>query len=192
MEIAPNNGGAFDSRALEELSLRALWLQAEVLPHRQWLLRWIARRYPAEPDLDDVVQESFEKVLRSTDPSSVRDIRIYLSRTAMRLVIDRSRRRNTRPLVYSGDVSRLGLVCDYPLPDAVCAAREEWDDVCQAMDRLPERTRTVIHLRRIDGMPQRETAEACGLTESSIVKHLRRGLRLVRAEISPTDEGPFE
>lgn len=57
---------------------------------------------------------------------------------------------------------------------------------------LPEQTRTVIDLRRIDGLPQREAADACGLTESSIVKHLRRGLRLVRAEINPTDEGPFE
>lgn len=53
-----------------------------------------------------------------------------------------------------------------------------------AYEALPERTSEVIRLRRVEGASQRETACAVGVTESAIEKHLRRGLRLVRAEVS--------
>lgn len=177
--------------ALPEATLRARsrWLESEVLPHRPWLRAWIARRYPSETDLDDIVQESFEKMLRCSDPAGVRDTRVYLSRTAVGLVIDRARRRQIVRIDYHDDLAQLGLACVYPLPDRVCAAREEWDIVCRAVEALPERTRAVIRMRRFDEIAQRDTAEAFGITESAIEKHVRRGLRLVRAELDPEEEG---
>lgn len=170
------------------LRARSRWLEAEVLPHRHWLRGWVARRFPSEGDLDDIVQESFEKVLRCADPAVVRNTRVYLSRTALGLVIDRARRRRIVTIDYHEDLGELGLVCTYPLPDAACAAREEWERACRAIEALPERTRAVIEMRRFDDVPQRETAAAFGITESAIEKHVRRGLRAVRAEVHPIDE----
>jgi RNA polymerase sigma factor (sigma-70 family) len=176
----PDRGGTCRDAALRA---RARWLEAEVLPHRQWLRGWIARRYPSESDVDDIVQESLEKMLRCPDPAGVRDARVYLSRTAVGLVIDRARRRRIVRIDYHDDLGELGLACAYPLPDRVCAAREEWESVCRAIEALPERTRGVLRMRRIEEVPQRETAQAFGITESAIEKHVRRGIRAVRAEL---------
>ena len=170
------------------LRARARWLEAEVLPHRHWLRSWVARRFPSEGDLDDIVQESFEKVLRCADPAIVRNARVYLSRTALGLVIDRARRRRIVAIDYHEDLGELGLVCTYPLPDAACAAREEWERACAAIEALPERTRAVIQMRRFDDVPQRDTAQAFGITESAIEKHVRRAISAIRAEIHPNDE----
>lgn len=176
-EDCPGAGGEARLRA------RARWLETEVLPHRHGLRLWIARRYPSEGDVDDIVQEALEKMLRGADPAGVRDARVYLSRTAVGIVIDRARRRRIVRIDYHDDLAELGLACAYPLPDRVCAAREEWDGVLRALADLPERTRNVIQLRRIDDVPQREVAAAMGLSESAIEKHVRRGLQAVRAEV---------
>ena len=170
-------------RCVAALRARARWLEAEMLPHQCWLRGWIARRFPAEGDVDDIVQESFEKVLRCADPEAVRNARVYLSRTAAGIVIDRARRRRIVRIDYHDDLGELSLACAYPLADRICAAREEWDGVCRALGALPERTREVIRLRRLDDIPQREVAAAMGLSESAIEKHVRRGVRAVRAEV---------
>lgn len=181
------DGGAEDGgggrRCVAALRARARWLEAEVLPHQCWLRGWIARRFPAEGDVDDIVQESFEKILRCADPEAVRNARVYLSRTAAGIVIDRARRRRIVRIDYHDDLGALSLACAYPLADRICAAREEWDGVCRALGALPERTREVIRLRRLDDIPQREVAAAMGLSESAIEKHVRRGVRAVRAEV---------
>lgn len=129
------------------------------------------------------MQESLEKVLRCADPEVIRNTRVYLSRTAAALVIDRARRRRIVQIDYHEDLSDLGLTCAYPLPDDICAAREEWDSVCRAVEALPERTRAVIRMRRLEDVPQREAARAFGITESAIEKHISRGLRAVRGEL---------
>jgi RNA polymerase sigma factor (sigma-70 family) len=179
-------GGGFACDAT--LRARATWLETEILPHRQWLRRWVAQRFPGEGDVDDIVQESLERVLRSADPSIVRNARAYLGRTALGLVIDRARRRQVVCIDYHDDLGDLGLVCAYPLADAQCAAREEWERVSEVLGTLPARTREVIRLRRIEGVSQRETAEAVGVSESAIEKHVRRGVAAMRADTHPIDE----
>jgi len=183
MATAPRLPADGEERCCKALRARARWLEHAMLPHEAWLRAWVARRFPAEIDHDDIVQECFEKVLRFADPLAVRNPRVYLSRTATALVIDRARRRRIVRIDYHDDLGELGLVCAYPLPDAICAAREEWDAACRALAALPERTQKVVALRRIEEVPQRAVAAAMALSESAIEKHVRRGVRAVRAEL---------
>ncbi len=44
---------------------QAAWFAAEVLPHEAMLRGWLQGRFPARPDLDDIVQEAFARVLRA-------------------------------------------------------------------------------------------------------------------------------
>lgn len=44
------------------------WFEREILPHRASLEKYLARCFPHEADLEDIVQQSFERVLaRSGD-----------------------------------------------------------------------------------------------------------------------------
>ncbi|RZM11907.1 MAG: sigma-70 family RNA polymerase sigma factor, partial [Sphingomonas sp.] len=49
---------------------------------------------------------------------------------------------------------------------------------------LPERARTAIRLRKLDGLSQRQIAERLGVTETVVENDLARGLRALLAGLS--------
>lgn len=175
----PPSGGGGDRSA------RAEWLARAVLPHRPWLQRWIARQFPREADLEDIIQESFERVMCVADPLAIANPRAYLGQTARILILYRMRRQRIVQIDYHDDLDGLGLQSAWPLQDVEAASREELRLLDQALSRLPERTREVVRLRRLECVSQRETARRLGISESAIEKHLRRAMRSLRASVSP-------
>jgi len=177
------DAACYDTLEDARLSGRAERLAADYLPHAAWLRRWLAQRFPNEPDLEDIIQESFERILTRTDLGAVENRRAYLDRTAYLLLMSRLRRQAIIAIDSYQDLEELGLACPFPLPDAVAEARDQLAHALGAIARLPDRTRDIIRLRRFDELPQRDTSERVGLTESAVEKHLRRGLRAERAEL---------
>ncbi|HMN53456.1 MAG TPA: RNA polymerase sigma factor [Sphingopyxis sp.] len=159
------------------------WFCAQILPHGPWLERWIARHFPREDDLADIVQESFEHVLGSADPVKVRNGRAYLRRTAYTLLLMRIRRRRVVHIDYRDSLDGLGLACAYPLQDAELSAREALIRATDALAALPERTRDIVRLRRWDGASQRETAATLGVSERTVEEHLRRATLAMRERV---------
>ncbi len=166
-----------------ELAARAEWLETECLPHRPWLLNWVARRFPHEPDLDDIVQESFERVLGRRDVGAIDNVRGYLGRTAHSILLSRVRRRQLVEFQLCGDLDALGKRCPSPLPDEQVAARGDLDKAGAVLAALPKRTREIVLLRRLDEVSQRDTAARIGISTSAVEKHLRRGVRALREQL---------
>jgi RNA polymerase sigma-70 factor (ECF subfamily) len=49
--------------------------------------------------------------------------------------------------------------------------------IMQALDALPEPTRTIFRLNRFEGMPQREIAGIYNVSTTIIERHIRRALK---------------
>jgi RNA polymerase sigma-70 factor (ECF subfamily) len=62
-------------------------------------------------------------------------------------------------------------------PDQIAAGREDLRTVSLALLSLPERTRTILILHRLEGLRQREIAQRLGISVSAVEKHLIRALR---------------
>jgi RNA polymerase sigma factor (sigma-70 family) len=62
-------------------------------------------------------------------------------------------------------------------PERCLTAQQEWQRLTRAFDGLPETTRAVIWLRRVEGLSQRETALRLGISEGALEGHMSRGLR---------------
>ena len=58
--------------------------------------------------------------------------------------------------------------------------RERGERLMGAIERLPERQRTVVLLSQIEGATTREVSEVTGLRETTIRVHLFRALRRLR------------
>ncbi|SEH13037.1 RNA polymerase sigma factor, sigma-70 family [Sphingopyxis sp. YR583] len=168
--------------AAGRLDARATWLASDFVPHCHWLRLWLARRFPNEPDLDDVVQESFTRVLGRTDPSVVRSARAYLARTAQLIIFDRKRRAAIATIDYQGSLEPLGFVCPHPLPDEIVSARQQLARVVHTLAALPERTRRIVELRRIEEGSLVSAAKDVGISETAARKHLNRAMAALRAE----------
>ena len=46
-------------------------------------------------------------------------------------------------------------------------------------DRLPDRCREVVWLRRVEELPQKEVAARLGINEKTVEKHVAKGVRLI-------------
>ncbi len=51
--------------------------------------------------------------------------------------------------------------------------------LAEAFDRLPDRCRRVIWLRRVEDMPQKAIAAALGISEKTVEKQIAKGTRLI-------------
>src|SRR6185295_12644023 len=136
-------------------------LRAALVEHRAALLRYfIARRVPPD-EAEDVMQDLVVK-LHTHASGPVAEPRAYLYRMAENLLLDRLRsdgRRRGREQAWVA--ARAGATLDSddgPSPEQALIARERLALVSAALAELPERTRSVFRLYRIEGVPQRQIA----------------------------------
>jgi RNA polymerase sigma factor (sigma-70 family) len=69
---------------------------------------------------------------------------------------------------YTQDLASLNVLVDELSPDRRLSARRELQRLSEAFGRLSETARSVIWLRRVEGLSQRETAERLGLQEAPL------------------------
>jgi len=157
------------------------WFEREILPHRASLEKYLARCFPHEADLEDIVQQSFERVLTRTGDEPIENPKFYLRRTAWSLIQSRTRRRAIASIDLYADLSSFDFQCDAPLPDDICAAREEFALLVALYSELPQRAQEAIFQIRLEGRPYIEVAQSFDLCVSSVAKQIRRSVRHLRA-----------
>ncbi len=161
---------------------RARWLCEQVVPHEPWLRRWLSRR-GLEHEVEDIVQESYALLIQAERVDHVRNPRNYFCQTARSVILRKARRDAIVRIECTATGEVPDLACEAPLPDAAVAARQELRLVLASLDRLPQRTREVFTLRRIEGLSLSATAARLGISQSSVEKHLRAAMRTL-AELS--------
>lgn len=129
-----------------------------------------------EAEIEDLVQEVFLRAADQLNLAEEEHARAYAFRVAASVWIDRHRRRRARQADrhVSFDPDRH----DAPDQDPVrqLDARDTLRAASLALATLPERTRAIFILRRIEGLAVREVAAKLGLSTSAVEKHMVRAL----------------
>lgn len=158
---------------------RALWLSRQVLPHEAALRAWLSSRRLPGVEIDDVVQETYARLITAPAVEGIRNPKTYAFQTAWSVLMTHVRRERVVSFQAIADIDQLGLEADQPSPEQQTADRQELLRLAQAMDALPGKIRDVFRLRRIEGLSQKEVAARLGLAESTVEKHMKRGLTLL-------------
>jgi RNA polymerase sigma factor (sigma-70 family) len=154
-----------------------IWFASSILPHQESLTRYLRRLCRCSSEVPDLRQETYIRVCESAVRARPRFPKTFLFTTARNLVIDRFRRQRVVAIQYTPNGISLDIVVDELTPERRLTARQDLLRLRRAFASLPERTRSVIWLRRIDGLSQREAAESLGIDESSLEGHMSRGMR---------------
>ena len=144
---------------------------------RAALERYFARHGVPPSECDDCVQEVFLRIVRRGRSDELEQFSAYIFATAASVLTDRHRARRTReadrhvpfePELHGGHEAG---------PDQVLADREKLRRTTQVLMELPERTRHVFILRRLERLPHGEIAVRLGLSVSAVEKHMLRATR---------------
>jgi RNA polymerase sigma factor (sigma-70 family) len=156
----------------------ALWLARSVMPHEPALRAWL-RRGTSPADVDDIVQETYAKLICIENVGAIRNVRAYLFRTAHSAAVDRLRRQSVVQLEAVTDLDRLQVASDAVTPEDEVVNRNELRLLARMIDGLPEKTRRVFVLSRVSGRSQKQIAQETGFPESTVEKHIAKAFVLL-------------
>jgi RNA polymerase sigma-70 factor (ECF subfamily) len=149
-----------------------------LLSERPSLLKRLRRILRDDGSAEDVAQSLWFKVRAVDDDPPIANLPAYLHRLAMNAATDALRassREGARRDAEIADI--LWVEDDRPAPDREVIGRDMLERIMQALDALPEPTRTIFRLNRFEGMPQREIAGIYNVSTTIIERHIRRALK---------------
>jgi RNA polymerase sigma factor (sigma-70 family) len=157
-------------------SEQARWFAEEVQPHESSLRAYLRRSLQAA-DVDDLVQESYVKVLREHERGEVRSTKSFLFTVARNAVRDLLRSRGVARAEYITENEPLPVLEEGPGVVDLVSRRQELAMLSEAIRELPERCRQVFLLRKIQGLSQREIAARLDITENTVETLVAKGAR---------------
>lgn len=142
---------------------------------RPGLMVFFLRRLGNHAEAEDMIQEVFMR-LATMDATRVQSPEAYIFRMAVNLLRDRSRREKVRFTHRAESIAADEAGIDLLDPLRVVAGRESLDDLATALRELPERTRDIFILYRLENVDKRDIAQAFDISLSTLERHLTRAM----------------
>jgi RNA polymerase sigma factor, sigma-70 family len=152
------------------------------------VLRGFFARRGANDDAEDLVQETYLRLLRAHQgQAAIANPEAYLFTVALNLAREQAarRRRTPVPLEELENLTTL-LASEESVEDA--AERAQRRQRLQALlASLPERTRAVLVMQYRDGLSYRQIADRLGVSPHMVKKHVVRGLSVCRRALADAE-----
>lgn len=152
------------------------WFTEEVQPHEPELRAFLRRRFPTLQDIDDLVQESYARLMRARNAGSIVEPRAYLFTTARNIAFDVFRRHRPISIEDLAENQRLSVVEEKADAAESVSHAQEVELLIAAIYALPERCREVVTLRKLHGLSYRDIATRLGISENTVNAQLAIGL----------------
>jgi RNA polymerase sigma factor (sigma-70 family) len=165
------------------------WFAEQILSHEVSLTRYLNRVWSNMSEIPDLRQDIYVRVYESARDSRPASPRAFLFATARNLLTDHIRRSRVVSIEPTADEAALDALVDEVSPERQVGASQELQSLALAFDSLSDKCRSVVWLRRIEGLSQRQTAERLGLREVAVESQLARGMRLLARAVFGSDDG---
>ena len=133
------------------------WLIEEVIPHEGDLRGWLSTRFSSVQDVDDVIQDAYTRLLKAKESGTIVNPRAYLFICARNIALNRIRH--------------------IRIPSDNAVISDDIEILIKAIQSLPKRCRQVVTLRRLYGYTQKEVAKKLGISEGTVEKQGKIGLK---------------
>ena len=153
------------------------WFAEQVQPHETHLRNYLRRVLPAVADIDDLVQESYLRLLRARAKGTLRSIKGFLFTTARNAAWDVFRRPNATSLDAIVETDETVVRDDSPGVADLVSRDQELDLLTEAIQSLPARCGEILALRKLCGLSHKEIAARLGISEGTVNVQVGRGMR---------------
>jgi RNA polymerase sigma-70 factor, ECF subfamily len=160
-----------------------------MLRHGQRLSRLIAGILRNPPEVEDVAQETFARAFAKL-PQYGGGGRFcgWLTRIAVHEALGRKRQERRLPVEYWEAYESVEFGAELPVqlgldPEGSALKKELNAQLRDAIERLPGYFHAVFHLRAIEGLSMRETAEHLGIPPETVKTRFHRAKRLLQEQL---------
>jgi RNA polymerase sigma-70 factor (ECF subfamily) len=160
-------------------------LLGEFLGCKAALSRLLARIVKPH-DIDDILQETFIRAYAASEKSEIRHPRAFMLKTAQNLALNHVTAAYYKRTQIE-DFSTSDVHISTESVEAEFESRERFLDFCRAVRRLPAQCRRVFVLRKVYGLSQQEIAKYLAISESTVEKHVAKGLSMCRESMRRMD-----
>jgi RNA polymerase sigma factor (sigma-70 family) len=153
------------------------WFSEQVQPYEPALRAYLHGRFPSLTDQDDIVQDTYARLLRARALGEIRHPKAFLFTTARNAALDFFRRK--RP-VSIDDVTHFhesSVLVARPNVAELVSRDQELEILAEAVRALPDRCRQVIMLRYLDGLSYKEIAVQLCISTETVKTQLATGMR---------------
>jgi RNA polymerase sigma-70 factor (ECF subfamily) len=139
------------------------------------------------PDAEDLVQDSFVRLLQANAAEAPDNPRAWLYRTGANLAADAYDHRQVRERLHADGAESTEDIPDHRAdPARHVEASQHLRHVWAALQRLPEPCRQAFLLNRLEGLSQRAIARQLGVSEKTVERHILRALDACRRAHHPS------
>lgn len=147
-------------------------LQQLYVENKRWLSHWFQRHLACAYQAEDLAQNTFIRVLRSSHNLQIDEPRAFLTTLAKRELYSFWRRK---------DIERAYLESLLYLPHATTPSEEELMVIRSALEEidillsgLPAKVKQAFLLNRLDGLTYKEIAKEMGFSLATIERYMRQ------------------
>jgi RNA polymerase sigma-70 factor (family 1) len=132
-------------------------------------------------EAEDVIQNIFSALWEKRETLLITDLSYYLHTAVKNRILNLLRSKVTQQKYW--DYYKAFIPQHLPLTDNVVAYDDLQEAVGEAVNLLPEKSREVFKLSRMEGRTNAEIANLLNLSEKAIEYHLTRSLRKLRLHL---------
>ena len=165
--------------------MREISFRHDILPLKDKLYRLALRITLDTAEAEDVVQDTLVKVWNLREQwGQMESVEAYCLTMVRNLAIDRSRSSDRQNEELTPETQQLP---DGGSPEEQMERREQLRLVRRLISGLPEKQRTVLHLRDVEGKSYKEIAAVLRLTEEQVKVTLFRARQHIRIKYNEID-----
>lgn len=146
-------------------------------PHEPSLRSYLRWKFPSLPDVDDLVQESYVRLLSAKKAGGIQYAKAFLFTTARNIALDLFRRKQVISIEGVADLGELTVLDDKAGVPETVSKQQELELLAEAVRVLPDRCRQVLTLRLLYGLSHKEIAAELGISGHTVKAQLAKGMR---------------
>ena len=166
--------------------MHTISFREDILPLKDKLFRLALRITFDRAEAEDIVQDTLIRVWNKRDEWQQMDsIEAYCLTVARNLAIDRSQKMESQNLELTPETQEMP---DAKMPDQLMEQNEQLSIIHRLINELPEKQRTILQLRDIEGKNYKEIAVILGLTEEQVKVNLFRARQRIRLKYNEIND----
>jgi len=153
------------------------WFNSEIKPHESALRGYLHDRVPERVDVDDVVQETYRRILDVRNKKTIEHPRGLLFTIARNAATDLFRKRKNSRTISITEIDTVPVLDSTDNPDEALGRTDEVEMLNQAILALPKRCRQIFILRKLENLSHKEISERMEISVHTVESQLTKGLK---------------